>query len=254
MEFHIERAVFERFPDFSAGLVAVKGIDNETEDLDIEAFLRHASLEAALLLTLKPLGADPSIRAYREALARLGIDAEAHPPVMEAALRALGQEVAREREAGISAEMSGMTGFVGMTAFARKTPAEDLAAGASLQFRLPVLAFDVGKNGVMTLRAAAEGDRFVNEGGAEEALPAGELIFALGRDAAMRRFFCERGEAGRVTEDTRHMLFVIPCFGATRRRAMSVRNELARRVKDSFGRAAEAAWIDEAHPSYVSEL
>lgn len=254
MEFHAASAIFEQFPDFNAGIVAVKGIDNETEDEDIEAFLRHASLEAGLLLKLKPLSSDSSVQAYREALRKAGIDPAAHLSTMEAGLLALEKGIAQEQEAGTSAVMSGMTGFIGMQAFERKTPAEDLAAGAELQFRMPVLPFDIGKNGVMTLRPAEEGDTFTSRDGAEEQPDLGEPVFVLGKETAARHFFCEMGEAGRVTEDTRHLLLVIPCFAVNRRRAMSVRNELARRVKDSFGRSAEMAWIDEAHPSYVSEI
>ena len=254
MEFHTAPAIFEQFPDFNAGIIAVKGIDNETEDEDIEAFLRHASLEAGLLLNLKPLSSDSSVQAYRKALAKAGIDPAAHLSTMEAGLLALKEGIAQEQQAGTSAVMSGMTGFIGMQAFERKTPAEDLAAGAELQFRMPVLPFDIGKNGVMTLRPAEAGDTFTARDGKAETLRAGEPVFVLNQETAARRFFCDMGEAGRVTEDTRHLLLVIPCFAVNRRRAMSVRNELARRVKDSFGRAAEMAWIDEAHPSYVSEI
>lgn len=254
MEFHTAPSIFTQYPDFNAGLVAVKGIDNETEDQDIEAFLRHASLEAGLLLKLKPLSADSSVQAYRSALRKAGIDPAVHLPAMEAGLLALEKGIAQEQQAGTSAVMSGMTGFIGMQAFERKTPAEDLAAGAELQFRMPVLPFDIGKNGVMTLRPAEAGDTFTSRDGTRETPEPGEPVFALEKETAVRHFFCEMGEAGRVTEDTRHLLLVIPCFAVNRRRAMSVRNELARRVKDSFGRAAEVAWIDEAHPSYVSEI
>lgn len=35
---------------------------------------------------------------------------------------------------------------------------------------------------------------------------------------------------------------------------MSVRNELARRMKDSFGRTAETAWLDSRTTEFVSEI
>ena len=91
MKLTIDPTIFEAFPDLNVGVVAIKGLDNLTADRDIEAFLRHASLEAGLLLSLKPLASDHGVRAYRAALAKLGGAGEDCVPAMEAVLRELGE-------------------------------------------------------------------------------------------------------------------------------------------------------------------
>lgn len=252
MKCTIDAQIFERFPDFNLGLVAMKGIDNLVPDRDIEAFLRHASLEAGLLLKLKPLAADRGVQSYREALARGGMDGV---PSMERTLRALGEGIVREASAPAARGPGSVTGLIGDTALPRLNAAKDLARGAELQFRIPVFAFDMGdESAALAVRAAGEGDRFLTAGGAEETPEAGEVLFAFGREAAVRRFFCDEGRTGAVTPDARNILFALPCFGATRRKAMSVRNELARRMKDSFGRTAETAWLDAETPDFVSQI
>ena len=256
MRFTIDPIIFTKFPDLNAGVVAMKGIDNLVPDRDIEAFLRHASLEAALLLKLKPLASDHGVRTYREALSACGA-AEA-VSAMEAVLRELGEAIAKEQAAAGEAPQRGpgsVAGLIGDTALPRVNAAMDLVRGAKIQFRLPVFAFDMGDEAeALALRMAEAGDRFQSVGGAEEEVPAGELVYALGQSAAVRHFFCEAGAAGAVTKETRNILVVIPCFGATRRKAMSVRNEIARRMKDSFGRSAESAWLDKDTPEFISEI
>lgn len=251
MKFIVQKEIFDKCPDFEAGLVAVRGIDNLTADMDIEAFLRHASLEAGLLLNLKPVDKDVTIASYREVLASLGIEAAEHLPSMEARLRELADGIEKEKAAGETFAPGMMSGLSGAAALPRMDPANDLARGAELQFRIPVFVFDMGdEKEPLVLRAAAEGDVFSET----EAPEAGEPVFALGKGIAVRHFFCERGTAAAVTGETRNLLLVIPCFGKSRRRAMSVRNELARRLKDSFGRNAETDWISSLAPDYESAI
>lgn len=253
MKLTVDERVFALFPDFSMGIVAMKGLDNLTPDRDIEAFLRHASLEAGLLLKLRPLASDRGVQAYRQALQKGNMTGV---PAMEQVLRELGECIVREQTEGAADRGPGsVTGLIGDTALPRINPVRDLVRGAEVQFRLPVLAFDMGRESeALALREAADGDRFVGVDGTEEVLDDKELIFAFGRTAAVRRFFCDEGRCGAVTPETRNVLVVIPCFADTRRKAMSVRNELARRMKDSFGRSAEAAWVDRASPEFVSDI
>ena len=240
MKFTIHSDIFEQFPDFSAGLLAVKGIDNLTQDNEIELFLRHASLEAGLLIRMKPLHKDASILAYREALAKISM--EDHVPEVEAVFREFEDGIeaeAKETAEGARPFVPGSTvGLVGVTALPRKNPAMDLMRGATLQFRLPVLAFDVGRD----------------EKPVGIAFRDGEPVITVGGKTAVRHFFCEEEEAGAVDEESRNLLVVIPAFSVNRRKAMSVRNELARRIKDSFGRDTEAAWVDAKTREFISNI
>lgn len=240
MKFTIHSDIFEQFPDLSVGLLAVKGIDNLTQDNEIELFLRHASLEAGLLLRMKPLHKDASILAYREALAKISM--EDHVPEVEAVFKefedGIEEEAKRDAEGARPFVPGSTTGLVGVTALPRKNPVMDLMRGATLQFRLPVLAFDVGRD----------------EKPVEWAFKDGEPVITVGGETAVRHFFCEIEKAGAVDEESRNLLVVIPSFAVNRRKAMSVRNELARRIKDSFGRDTEAAWVDAKQPEFISQI
>ena len=135
MKLTIDPTIFEVFPDLNVGVVAIKGLDNLTADRDIEAFLLHASLEAGLLLSLKPLASDQGVRAYRAALAKLGGAGEDCVPAMEAVLRELGEEIAAEKTAALSGKAEqkapgSVSGLVGDTALRRFGPGRDAACPA----------------------------------------------------------------------------------------------------------------------------
>lgn len=257
MKVTIDEAIFEQFPDFNAGILAVKGIDNLTKDTDIELFLRHASLEAGLLLKLKPLDRDAAVLAYREALARVGAESRSS---MEQTFHdfVTGMEEEKRQAADPDSQKQlapgSMTGLIGQTALPRVSPVMDLVHGAELQFRMPVLAFDVGKKEApVALLLAKAGESFA-AGDGSGVTTDGEPVLTVGGEVAVRHFYCERGEAGELTEDTRNLILFLPAFHVNRRKAMSVRNELARRIKDSFGRDVEAAWLDTSTKEFISQI
>lgn len=235
MQLTIDEKIFELFPDFNAGVVAIKGIDNLTQDPDIEAFLRHASLEAGLLLKLRPIDKDASILAYRDALEKIG--AEGAVSSVERTIRAF-EEGLSAAEGNADFTPGTMTGLEGALALPRENPVMDLVHGTELQFRLPALAFDAGRGETPVSLRMEDGD----------------IVFSMGEEISVRHFFCEEEKAGRVDEETRNLLLVIPCFAVNRRKAMSVRNELARRLKDSFGRTSEAAWLTKEEREFISKI
>ncbi len=238
--------IVSRFPDLEIGLVFVRGLDNLGTDREIEAYFRHVLLEAGLLLKLKPVDKDPSILLLREKLAAMGA-AEAVSSA-EALLSEFADGIEREQNADETFAPGKTTGLIGLTALSRENPVSDLVRAATLEARLPVLAFDMGGREALTVREARAGDVFP-----ETAIPEGEPVWAFEETVSVRHLFGEMGTAGRVTAETRNLLLAIPCFAASRRRAMSVRNELARRLLDSFGRDTETGWLSAAAPAFVSE-
>ncbi len=251
MKLTVAPEIFEEFPDFELGIVAARGVDNRGADREIEAFLRHALLEAGLLLKLKPVDKDPTVAFYRDLLAKMGA-AEAVPS-MEARLSEVAAGIAAETGADASFAPGQTAGLVGVTAIRRLSPIADLARGAEIQFRLPVFAFDMETEEVLSVRKAFPDDRFETEVGAVS-VSEKEAIFAFGNRVAVRYLFCAQSGAGAVTARTRDVLIAIPCFAPSRRRAMSARNEIARRIKDSFGRDTEADWLSSVAPDFVSGL
>ena len=251
MRLTIAPEIFARFPDLEMGIVCARGIDNMGTDREIEAFFRHALLEAGLLLKLKPVEKDPTVLFYRNLLSKMG--ATGAIPSMEARLAEVAAGIAAETESGKFSP--GQTaGLIGVTALARKTPITDLTRGAEIQFRLPVFAFDMKtENGEITVRESNASDTYETEKGIDS-ISEKEPIFAFGTSVSVRHLFCEQGLTGAVTKETRDVLIALPCFSQNRRRAMSARNEIARRIKDSFGRDTEADWLSSTAPDFVSGL
>ena len=242
--------IFAKFPDLEIGLVFVRGLDNLGTDREIEAYFRHVLLEAGLLLKLKPIEKDPSILLLREKLSAMGA-AEAVSSV-EALLLEFAAGIEREKEADETFAPGKTVGLIGLSALSRETPVMDLVRAASLESRLPVLAFAMDWQEELALREAQDGDKFPAETG-NETVPPGEPVWAFPETISVRHLFGKQGTAGRVTSETRNLLLAVPCFAASRRRAMSVRNELARRLLDSFGRDTETGWLSADAPSFVSE-
>lgn len=242
--------IFAGFPDLEIGLVFVRGLDNLGTDREIEAYFRHVLLEAGLLLKLKPIEKDPSILLLREKLSAMGA-AEAVSSV-EALLLEFAAGIEREKEADETFAPGKTVGLIGLSALSRETPVMDLVRAASLESRLPVLAFAADRQEELALREAQDGDKFPAETG-NETVPPGEPVWAFPETISVRHLFGLQGTAGRVTAETRNLVLAVPCFAASRRRAMSVRNELARRLLDSFGRDTETGWLSADAPAFVSE-
>ncbi len=250
MTVNIAPEIFSRFPDLEVGLVSVRGLDNLGTDREIEAYFRHVLLEAGLLLKLKPVEKDPSILLLREKLSAMGA-ADAVSSA-EALLAEFSDGIEREKDADETFAPGKTVGLIGLSALSRETPVTDLVRAASLEARLPVLAFDMGNRAELLVREARAGDVFPIEG-KEETVPAGEPVWTFADAVSVRHLFGKQGAAGRVTGETRNLLLAVPCFAASRRRAMSVRNELARRLLDSFGRDTETGWLSAEAPAFVSE-
>ncbi len=249
MKLAVDAEIFTRFSDLELGVIAVRGIDNRGQDREIEAFLRHALLEAGLLIKLKPIQKDPTILFYRKLLADMG--APDATPSMEKLLLEFSANLNCEAESSFAPGQT--AGLIGVTALTRKNPLSDLTRGAEIQFRLPIFSFDMGQNDALFIREATKEDQET----AQEyplALLEKEPILSIGGRVAVRHLFCERGKAAAVSAATRDALIVIPCFSVNRRRAMSARNEIARRAKDSFGRDTETGWISSAAPEFLSNI
>ncbi len=251
MKINVSPEIFERFSDLEIGLVSMRGLDNLSADRDIEAYFHHVLLEAGLLLRLKPVEKDPSILLLREKLSQMNApDARSS---VETLLLEFAEGIEREKTAEETFAPGKTAGLIGLTALPRENPVSDLVRAASLEARLPILAFDVKDRQALSLREAKNGDTFQNADGLAQPVPEKEPVWAFGAAVSVRQIFCDQGKTAAVTKETRDLILAVPCFASSRRRAMSVRNELARRLLDSFGRDTETGWLSKTAPEFVSE-
>lgn len=234
MKFEISDEFFRLLPDACFSIVAAVNTRNDRPVEDISNFLENASRAARMLLGMEDLKEDPSVLVYREAFRTLGINPNRYPCSVEALLSRITQ----------GKEMPSIS------------PLVDLGNAISIKYRLPVGAHDMGDgSGTLTVRPAADGDTFLPFGGGEEEQPdPGEIIYAVGSQVRTRRWTWRQSEHGRITKDTRFVLYPIDGFESNRRRLIAARNELARRLKYSMNCDVEVGWLDKENPVFNATI
>ena len=92
--------------------------------------------------------------------------------------------------------------------------AVDLGNAVSIKHRLPMGAHDLGTiDEGLDVRLAREGDTFIPFGSTETETPdAGEAVYASGSEIRTRRWTWRQSERGKITEETKAILFPIDGF------------------------------------------
>ena len=146
MKFSISPAVFEKLPTACFGVVAVlDAVPSPEADTAIAARLAQAVTDCQAALAGVALKESPEILPYREAFRALGQNPNKYPCSIEALLTRI-------------AKGKGMPSINTLV---------DLGNAVSLRHRLPIGAHDIAtfRDGVLEVRPAVEGDRFLPFGG-----------------------------------------------------------------------------------------
>ena len=92
--------------------------------------------------------------------------------------------------------------------------AVDLGNAVSIKHRLPMGAHDLDTiDQGLDVRLAEEGDTFIPFGSTEEETPdVGEAVYASGNEIRTRRWTWRQSERGKITNETKAILFPIDGF------------------------------------------
>ena len=225
MKFCIAPEVVARRPDYLVGVVVARQVDNRRRDGDPALVeLRRAEAEARA----RPAEAGAAAR-WREALCAFGVDAAQHPPAVE---RLLARVRADE-------------------ALPAANPAVDLANAVALRHHVSLGVHDLERvQGDITVRLAREGDTFLPYGAEQaEAVPAGEPVYADGRDVRTRWWVSRQSRQGRASEASHTLFFPIDGFaGATEGQVRAAVEEMAALLREQLGAVTRTAIVDAAHP------
>lgn len=130
----------------------------------------------------------------------------------------------------------------------------DLGNAVSLRHRLPIGAHDIAtfRDGVLEVRPAVEGDRFLPFGGGEPELPdPGEVVYVSGGEVRTRRWTWRQSETGKITPETRSVLYPVDGFlDHNREEVLAARDELAELAKTLLGASVTVGFIDRDHPEF----
>ena len=233
MYYQVATEVFDKLPTACFGAVAVRGLDNTRHLPELEELLQaNIRICEAYFADKKPKET-PDILPYREAFRTLGIN----PNKFLCSIEALLTRIAKGK------------GFPCINA------AVDLGNAVSIKHRLPMGAHDLDtiEDG-LDVRLAQEGDTFIPFGSTEEEAPdAGEAVYACGHEIRTRRWTWRQSDRGKITENTKAILFPIDGFSdVNAAEVQAAADELVALLKKYFGDGLdiEVGTVTREHPRF----
>lgn len=229
--FTVDKAVFEKLPDYCIGVVAALGLDNREHNEALEKLLDEATAGFAAANKNTNIRELPGVKACREAFHTLGIN----PNKFLCSIESLMKRV----------QKSGALPHINTVV--------DMGNAFSLNYGLPMGAHDVDKmEGDMEIRFSTAADHFQPMGETEtENLPEGELVYVSGNTVKTRRWVWRQSEDGKIGPDTCNVFFPIDGFkGVNEETVIKVRDELARLLKEDFGCEVFTGFVDKDNNSF----
>ena len=220
MYYQVSQEFFDKLPNACFGAVAVRGLDNTHDIPELEKMLAGNVAECEAYFTGKKPKETEDILPYRAAFTALGIN----PNKFMCSIEALLTRIAKGK------------GFPHINA------AVDLGNAVSIKHRLPMGAHDLDTiaDG-LDVRLAEEGDTFIPFGSTEEEAPdVGEAVYACGHEIRTRRWTWRQSERGKITENTKAILFPIDGFSdVNAAEVQAAADELVALLKKYFGEGLE---------------
>ncbi len=180
MDFCIDPQVFDVLPALCVGVVEVRGLDNSVEARpEVDALLDAAVADARARLDGGAKASDDArVQPYREAFHALGMSPSRYPSSNIALLK----RIAKGKDLW------------------HVNPLVDLGNAISIKYGLPLGEHVMGPGDTLELRFSRPDDVFVELGAteADQALAAGELVYAVGNLVHTRRWTWRQSENGKV--------------------------------------------------------
>ena len=231
--FTVDKAVFEKLPDYCVGVVAALGLDNREHNEALEKLLDEAAAGFAAANKESNIRELPGVKACREAFLTLGMN----PNKFLCSIEALLTRIAKGK------------GFPCINA------AVDLGNAISIGHRLPIGAHDIDSlEGGLEVRPARAGDTFVAFGETEEETPdEGEIVYASGSQVRTRRWTWRQSERGKITEETTAILYPIDGFtDVNEAEVKAAAAEFVTLLRRFFGEGVtiETGFVEREHPRF----
>ncbi len=231
MQFHVAKAVFDKYPRLLVGLLVCRGVNNGASPAAVTESLRKAENDVRQRFKdPEALKTHASIAAWQEAHAAFGSNPNKFPP----SVFALAKRVVK------GGELPAINLLV------------DLYNAASLQNMMPVGGEDLDAcRGDIWLTFADGTEPFSTIGSmANEPPEVGEVVYKDDEGALCRKFNWR--EAGRtcLTETTRNAVIVIEALPPTQRGELEVvLEQLRQSIVQYCGGTVHAATLDQSQPS-----
>lgn len=229
--FIVDKAVFEKLPDYCVGVVAAQGLNNREHNRNLEKMLDEAAAAFAAANKDTNIRELPGVKACRDSFLALGMNPNKFMCSIEALMK-------RVQKNGVLPHINTVV---------------DLGNAFSLNYQLPMGAHDVDKmEGDMEIRFSTAADHFQPMGETEtENLPEGELVYVSANTVKTRRWVWRQSEDGKIGPETCNVFFPIDGFkGVNLDAVLAAREELARLLREDFGCQVFTGLVDKDNNSF----
>ncbi|MCF8128467.1 MAG: hypothetical protein K9N10_08130 [Deltaproteobacteria bacterium] len=233
-ETRVDSRIFDKFPEFRRGIVVARKMDNRGGSKELESLLSEALAAAAAdPIDLK---VDPRTVAWSDTYRELGCNPNKFPPAHLALLK-------RVQKPGVSIP------------FINRAVA--IMNDNSIRGVLPVGGDDLMRAGrTLELRTADGSELFIPFSSPDKTEPPdpGEIIYVVVEtgEVMCRRWNWRNGFKTRITEETESMVMNIDGLGEeSEKRAISVRDRVARMLEEFCGAEVETALLSPSKPYFT---
>jgi len=223
MKFIVEKEVFQKLPEVCFGIVVASNVDNSKPIPQIKELLEENIRYCQKYYEGRKIKDSEEVKCYREAFRSLGINPNKYMSSIEAMLTRVSK---KKNLPSIN-------------------PIVDLGNAISLKYKLPIGAHDLDSSDEdFYIRFTRKGDYFIPFGQAEkEEVEDGEMVYATGSSVRTRRWIWRQSELGKITGDTKRVMFPIDGFLQHKGRVLAARDELASLLKEYFNCQVSLGWI-----------
>ena len=224
----IDPVLFEKQNDYVIGVVVAEGVDNSSENKEIEELLstvidqQKEALQGQIVKNLK------EFEPYHVAMRNFGISVSRFLPSIEALLTRLAK-----------------TGNLPSI-----SPVVNLTNVISLQHHVPIGTHDMDSLvGDLEIRQVKSDDVF--EGGEESSgFDNGEVVYASGNSIRTRRWIWRQMPVGLTTKDTKNLVFPVDGFSGNVETILAARDALASALQRYFGCKINVGLIKKESPFF----
>lgn len=234
MKFYVTQDVFAKIPNAQFGLVSVYGVDNSAEYPSVEDALTKAIASCEKHFEGKKVKEEPELVLYREAFRNIGINPNKYMSSIEALLTRI-------------AKKKGMPQI---------NPIVDLGNSVSLFHYVPIGAHDLATmtDDAFCVRTAVPADTFLPFGAEDtESVDADEVVYATGTTIRTRRWIWRQSEEGKITEDTKDLLFIMDGFDENLDEILAAREDIAELLENEFGCRVKKGLINKDSMEYICD-
>ncbi len=232
MKYFVSEEVFVALPHYMVGVVAATDIAPLRESQAVAELFAKAQSQAAEKYRGVKVKEQPELAAYREAFRAVSINPNKYPSSIEALLTRISKG----------------------KMLAPITPLVDLGNAVSLLESVPIGAHAVDSlaEGTLGVRRARENDTFVPFGETvAEAPDLGEIVYASGTTVRTRRFLWRQSELGKITPETKDILYLWDGFSDRRNDLERGRDLLAKYLTEVFHAQVKIGLITKDESEFI---